>query len=239
MDNEISHVDIRGIQFKLKTYNRSLKLCARMNYEIENMDFIDMIPKGEILYDLGACEGRFSIYAAKKGIETYAFEPDQYNYSVLEENIQLNQLESKLSSFKVGVGDKNDIVKMMIGQPWSGGHQKVVQYENYTRTDLQFDFVESTKIKLVVLDDFIIERQLPIPNYMKVDIDGSELPFLSGAKKTLSHSLMKGIIFELSIVDNNFDMIIDLLQELSFEEIKRIPVPNENNLYNFIFSKKK
>lgn len=34
-----SEVEVRGVHFKLMTYTRSLELCARMNYETENLDF--------------------------------------------------------------------------------------------------------------------------------------------------------------------------------------------------------
>ncbi|HMK07007.1 MAG TPA: hypothetical protein VK476_05710, partial [Flavobacterium sp.] len=66
----LKHTDValRGTNFKLMTYTRSLELCSRMNYETENLDFIDLIEGGKVMYDLGACEGRFSIYAAMKGI---------------------------------------------------------------------------------------------------------------------------------------------------------------------------
>lgn len=48
----------------------------------------------DILFDLGACEGRFTVYAGCKNLKTYSFEPDCYNYYVLEENIKLNNLEN-------------------------------------------------------------------------------------------------------------------------------------------------
>ena len=59
-----TEVDVRGSTLNLMTYTRSLKLCAKMNYETENLDFIDGMKQGEVLFDLGACEGRYSIYAA-------------------------------------------------------------------------------------------------------------------------------------------------------------------------------
>lgn len=45
MEENLKHteVEVRGIHFKLMTYTRSLELCARMNYEPENLDFIDII----------------------------------------------------------------------------------------------------------------------------------------------------------------------------------------------------
>jgi|GEM_PF-1303558 len=230
-------ISVRGISYKLMTYTRSLELCAKMNYETENLDFIDTIPKGEVLYDLGACEGRFSIYACKKGVKVISFEPEEKNFHVFSQNLMLNEIgKDQILPFKAGVGAQDGEANMQIGQPWEGGHQKIVTHGEI-RNDLSFDFVENQKIKIMALDSFIDAYKYPIPNYLKVDIDGSEIPFLQGAERTLKNKLLKGIIFELSTVDSNFDIILNFLKKQGFIEISRFQIPNEPNLYNIIFKR--
>ena len=227
-------VNVRGIDFKLMTYTRSLELCARMNYETENLDFIDTMLPGEVMYDLGACEGRFSIYAAMKGIRVFSFEPEQKNYLVFSQNVALNAIEeNRLKAINAGVGAKNGKAVMNIGQPWEGGHQKVVKHDEI-RNDLDFNFVENQEINIVSIDAFVSEGN-PTPDYLKVDIDGSEMPFLNGAVATLQSKNLKGIIFELNETDPNFNAIIQLLGNYRFKESKRYSVPNEPDLYNIIF----
>ena len=146
-----TNVNVRGIEFQLMTYTNSLELCARMNYEVENLDFIDMMSPKDVMYDLGACEGRFSIYAAKKGIHVVAFEPERKNYSVLSQNLELNNLDSTLiKTINAGIGAKNGKAIMKIGQPWEGGHQKVVDH-NDVREDLNFNFVEEQIVDILSL----------------------------------------------------------------------------------------
>jgi hypothetical protein len=52
MENEskITEVKVRGISFKLFTFNRSLELCARMNYEAENLDLIDSLIENDVFF---------------------------------------------------------------------------------------------------------------------------------------------------------------------------------------------
>jgi len=236
----LTHSDIalRGVNFKLMTYTRSLELCARMNYETENLDFIDAIEAGNVLYDLGACEGRFSIYAAQKGIRVIAFEPEAKNFHVFSQNIALNEIAAdRLTAVNAGVGAKNGKAIINIGQPWEGGHQKVVEHSEI-RHDLNFNFVDKQEITLVSLDSFIAEGNYPKPDYLKIDIDGSEMPFLEGAIQTLQLAKLKGIIFELSETDSNFANIIAIFGHYGFTEDQRVNVPNEPNLYNILFSKK-
>jgi FkbM family methyltransferase len=233
-----SEVAVRGISFKLMTYTRSLELCARMNYETENLDFIDTINPNEVLYDLGACEGRFSIYAALKGVRVISFEPEAKNFLVFSQNIVINAIgEDRLKAINAGVGAKNGNAIINIGQPWEGGHQKVVEHGEI-RNDLNFNFVENQEIKLFSIDSFVEKENYPPPNYLKIDIDGSEMPFLIGATKTLKSKELKGIIFELNESDPNFLNIITLLSANGFVEHKRFNVPNEVNLFNILFEKR-
>lgn len=239
MEENLKYVDVvvRGINFKLMTYTRSLELCSRMNYETENLDFIDSIQRDEVMYDLGACEGRFSIYAAKKGVRVISFEPESKNFSVFSQNIELNNIgEDRLKAFNYGVGEKKGKAIIKIGQPWEGGHQKVVDHGEI-RNDLNFNFIENQTINLTSIDAFVEEEVCLPPNYLKIDIDGSEMPFLLGATNTLKSKDLKGIIFELNDLDPNFMNIISILNKNGFFEEKRFNVPNEPNLFNIIFLK--
>ena len=229
--------EIRGVQMNLLASNRSLDLCSQMNYETENLDFIDHAEKGAIFYDLGACEGRFSVYAAKKELKVLAFEPEKRNFGALTKNYELNfSKESNLTIFNMGVGSENEEIDMLIGQPWEGGHLKVVENENI-RQDLNFEVKEKQKVKIVRLDDIIQNENLPIPNYLKIDVDGSEVSFLGGASKTLENDSLKKILFELDVADENFFFIFSKLTSYGFKEISRHMIPNEETLYNIIFSK--
>lgn len=232
----ITNINIRKIEFKLHTYNRSLELCARMNYEVENLDFIDSIEPGSNFYDLGACEGRFSIYAALKGLNVFSFEPNKKNYKVLIENIKINNLEDKIKVFNVGLGEKNHKGILQIGQPWEGGHQKVIK-NDFVREDLNFDFVENEEVDIVSIDSFVEKMNLPKPNALKIDIDGSEVSFLMGAKNTLKCTELSKIIFELDKDDKHYDRIVEQLSQNNFLLKKYFTVPNEKSLFNIIFEK--
>jgi len=235
---KFSDVIVREVQFKLMTYTRSLELCARMNYETENLDFIDMIKPGEVLFDLGACEGRFSIYAALKGVRVISFEPEAKNFLVFSQNVSLNKIGvDSLKAINAGVGASNGKAVINIGQPWEGGHQKVVEHGEI-RNDLNFNFIDKQEIQLVSIDSLVRDQEIPVPDYLKIDIDGSEILFLKGAVETLKSKNLKGIIFELNEVDPNFENIISILDTNGFVESERYSVPNEPSLFNIIFKRK-
>ena len=189
-----------------------------------------------VFYNLGACEGRFTVYSGKKNIKTYAFEPDCYNFSVLEENIKINELQNNVFVFKYAISDVNKELYLLKNQPWEGGHCKVL--ENGERVELFKKCKEKELVKAVRIDDFIINNNLPYPDYIKVDVDGNEINFIEGADKTLNY--VKKIHIELT--DDNKEIIIDKLSkyQLKIEKIYDIFCPKNKKyvgLYNYVFSK--
>jgi Methyltransferase FkbM domain len=95
---------------------------------------------------------------------------------------------------------------------------------------------EKEIVSVVRLDDFIESNELDFPDYLKVDIDGSEFAFIKGAQNTLKSKKLKKIIFELEIRDQHFNDIISNLLDNGFKEEARFVVPNEPFLYNIVFT---
>jgi FkbM family methyltransferase len=221
---------VRGIDLRFVGYTRALELCARMNRENEVLDFIDEIDAGTVLYDIGACEGRFAIYAALRGIRCWAFEPEALNFQALMENIELNgdQTQRLLTPLRFAVGENCHAGKIKVAQPWAGGHQRVIA--KTSRVDLDLDFTSEQDVQVVSLDDFITAHNLPQPNYLKIDIDGSELPFVKGAMATLRAPTIKGVMFELHDRDENYEKILSLLECCGLAAIRRYEI--DSHLFN-------
>lgn len=225
---------VRGVPMTFVGYTRALELCARMNYETEVLDFIDEIPAGSVLYDLGACEGRFSLYAALRGVRCYAFEPESRNYEAMLRNIEQNPVKDKFFPLQLAVGSQHQTSELKIAQPWAGGHQKVVASAP-SRVDLDFNFTERQVIQVVNLDQWIRETGTPKPDYLKVDVDGSELPFIEGAAQTLADPNLKAVIFELSERDPSYSKVVDALKGHGLVLSARYDIINEPQLYNIVF----
>lgn len=226
---------VRGIDVRLVGYTRALELCARMNRETEVLDFIDEMQAGSVLYDLGACEGRFAIYAALRGIRCYAFEPEALNFQALVENRELNgkMVGRLLMPLKYAVGERTHRSRIRIGQPWAGGHHRVLA--GVERVDLNFEFTADQEVEVVSLDEFMTERGLPAPDYLKVDVDGSELSFIKGAVLTLRSKILKGVMFELQSQDESYDQIMSFMASCNFVPFMRFEV--EPSLFNIWFKR--
>jgi FkbM family methyltransferase len=231
----IVEADVRGVPLKLVGYTRALELCARMNRELEVLDFIDQAPAGAAFYDLGACEGRFALYAALRGVRVYAFEPEALNHQALTENIALNadRLEGRLVPFNCAVGETTHTGALKVAQPWAGGHQRVLAGAG--RIDLDFDFTAEQTVEVVCLDDLVDKQGLPQPEYLKIDIDGSEVAFMKGAAATLRSPALKAVMFELQTEDGDFADIVRGLAEAGLVEVSRHEI--HPDLFNIWFAR--
>lgn len=208
---------------ELKHNNTNFKLSNECKNwfslpEKDVYDFIDLINiDTDIFYDLGAAEGRFTVYSQVKGIKTYSFEPDCYNYEVLENNVNNNINKNNVKIYKVAISDVNKKLYLLKQQPFKGGHLKIL--ENGERIST-IDIKEKEEVNAVILDDFIEKNNLPYPTHIKVDIDGNELNFIKSSKKVLTHT--KYIHIELTT--KNKDIILDELNKYGFKILKEIDI---------------
>lgn len=231
---------IRNSKIIFYTPNQALKLCSLMNRETEILDEIDKLKKTDIFYDIGACEGRFSLYAASKNIASLAFEPEKQNFRILKKNIELNNFKKKIRAFQIAISSSQRNGVLLIGQVWPGGHWKKLKDSKH-RPDLEFKIRKTQPVKIYSLDNIIKNKKLPIPRLLKIDADGSEISILQGALNVLKSKELKTIIIEFFIsrktYASNIESMISRLKKLGFLFKYRKKI--ENNLYNYIFTKQK
>ncbi|MGE3314564.1 MAG: FkbM family methyltransferase, partial [Planctomycetaceae bacterium] len=91
-------------------------------------------------------------------------------------------------------------------------------------------------VDVVALDEFIAANRLPSPDFLKVDVDGSELAFLDGAQQTLARPELRAMIFELCKGDEGYPIAIERLAAAELHASEEYVV--EPGLYNVVFSRR-
>jgi len=113
-----------GLRFKFVIPNTLIKwrIKSFSTKEPETLEWIDTLPEGSILWDIGANIGLYSIYAAqKKNCRVYAFEPSVFNLELLARNIYLNKLSNKICIVPFALSDGLSISSMrMTSTEWGG-----------------------------------------------------------------------------------------------------------------------
>jgi FkbM family methyltransferase len=205
-----------------------------MNRELEVLDFVDAMQPESILVDAGACEGRFTLYAAMRGHRVYAFEPERMNYAALLTNLDANAPGVKSRAIPINVALSNYVGEgdLRIGQPWAGGHHRSLE-QGPGRKDMEFKTIETQSVVVRTLDSMIESGMLPQPDYLKVDVDGSEVPFVEGSRHCLKNPRLVAVMFELHEKDASYAVVHDDLIRDGFTVHSRTVV--EPGLFNIWF----
>jgi len=205
-------------------------------------EYVESIPKFSNFYDLGACVGTYSILAFSKEINTFCFEVDKVNYDALVENIDnyvIDNLDkenySDLDSFNIGISDKEGEIELRIGQPEIGGHHKTLNLDSFCGHPNAKEHNKIVKVQVDSLDNLIKKHQLPNPDHIKVDIDGSEYAFILGAKESLSKA--KSIIIELYDQSEYFNKIVEILEKDHMFKLYKTGIDLEPGLRDYWFKK--
>lgn len=131
------------------------------------------IQKNDTVIDIGAHIGTFTVYAAKlanKG-KVYSFEPHPENFTLLERNCKLNNLEN-VKLFKYGVyGEK-------------GRAGLFIDGENTGRHSIYKESREFISIECITLKDIFDANEIQFCDFLKLDCEGTEYDILFNTPKS-------------------------------------------------------
>lgn len=167
------------------------------------IEWINSMKPGEVLFDVGANVGGYTVWAGSKGVTTYAFEPEAENYTLLVRNMALNNLEP--NAYCVAISDKTQFGTLNLSQAGVGG-------SCHTFGEPHFKSLHQGCYGVTL--DGLVESGLPQPDHIKIDVDGLESNVVAGAKKTLQK--VKSVLIEINTNSSIHTDIVQHLQSLGF-----------------------
>ncbi len=207
-------------------------------FEKEYVDlFYSTINSGDIVLDIGANVGYFTLIAAKKvGSEgkVYAFEPVERNYKRLERNLEINDTRN-VKTFNFGLSDREEVLPMVI--PEGNFGESTIGEKNFTAlVKGQKTKNRRIKAKFFAFDYFNRIEEISNVNVIKVDVEGAELKVLNGMKKFLAINnpvLFIEIVPEM-IEQNggNVGELVQLFKDVKFTSIYNFSQKKALNLKN-------
>jgi len=178
--------EVAGIKFKYDKDNRLIN--KRMNTfftkEPKTLEWINSFKKNEILVDIGANIGVYTLYAAKKGITVHAFEPHAGNFAELVTNIYINEFNN-VKAYPFAVMDKNSVDELAM--------LSIVPAQSHN------DFgMEDERVKHYVAG-FKLDYTRVKPHHIKIDVDGLEAKVIAGMNTSLEN--VKTMLVEVTTTD--------------------------------------
>lgn len=147
---------------------------------------------GDVVFDVGAHLGLYSVLLSQavgsKG-QAILFEPEPRAYRRLLENLQLNEV-TNATVFDCALGTEEREVVLSADPHLGSGTSSVM-------TGCQDTPGSLTRVRMVVGDQFIVERRLACPTIVKVDVEGMEYEVLSGMATTLGRRECRLLLCEV------------------------------------------
>jgi len=207
----ISLTGDRKLLFFCPSYDALFRAEEFFVKEPETLRWIDSFQDEDVLWDIGANVGVYSMYAASKGIKVCAFEPSFSNYWVLNKNIELNRLANRVSAYCIAIAESLQIGSFNMGDTNAGG--ACYQFNKNQLGEFNYPGLGRTNVVFhqamvgFSIDEFIKIFNPLFPSHIKIDIDGNERNLVKGAVETLCDKRLKSVSIELDdsvIADVNY-----------------------------------
>lgn len=183
-----------GKSILLSCPSRKAHFRARtlLSKEPDTIEWLKEMGEGDVLWDIGANVGVYSLFAAAHGIKVFAFEPESRNYALLQRNVYLNGFHSDVHVLPIAFGKTTSIAEMKLSAHEIGGSGHSVTSSKGDHSDL-IQSVISYK-----MSDFVRDFDSVSPTHIKIDVDGNEVDILEHADQVLAASSLCSVIVEIN-----------------------------------------
>jgi len=211
VDHRIHYDVVNGIKINNPPDNRIIqKRIWRHNIkEPKTLEWISKFNKGEVLIDVGANIGQYTLEAANIGCTVHAFEPQALSFAELITNVYLNEFNN-VYCYPFGISDKDGVFDLALSGFIPGESQNNIEGEGVAKHKIQTYSLDSLDISC---------------DHIKIDIDGLEDLVVKGMQETLGKQRLKTILIEVEkystiepILAAGFEIDKDYTFELSSKE---------------------
>ena len=198
---ETTNITINNTNIVFYTPNVTCEKRARsiLKKEPYTIKWLDSFNEGEVLLDIGANVGVYSLYGAIiKQVNVFAFEPESQNFAILNKNIVLNKINNKIISYPIALSNTNEYTHLFLSKFDSGSShhsikEKIVNNNVYRKKTTCY----KQGSVCATIDTLIELNFIPQPDYIKIDVDGSEPNVINGAVNVLKNIKLKSLLVEV------------------------------------------
>jgi FkbM family methyltransferase len=151
--------------------------------EPETLAWIDTLPPGDTLWDIGAAHGQFALYAGARGLNVVALEPKATSYGVLVEHVALNGLGERVTPLCLALSDQTGRTALHLMGMDAGGAMNALAGSTTPLGEVPPGFRQP--VFAARMDEALALYDLPRPDHLKLDVDGLEAPILEAGAECL------------------------------------------------------
>lgn len=136
------------------------------------------LPSNFVLYDVGANTGWYTMLAASlsPSSSVHSFEPLSEHTECLSESVSMNRYGNRVLIHELALSDVQGYAEILLAGSGSSLHKSFLDTAAKTR-----------KVRTETLDTYVKNEGLPLPDFIKIDVEGHEYHVLRGAATILDH----------------------------------------------------
>jgi len=159
-------------------------------YPGEYLPLLDLVnkltPQAGVVLDLGAHIGTFSLPVAAAGYQIIAIEASPRNAALLQTSVSLNRFD-RMRVIHAAVTDRGGTLEFIPHGPW--GMTSTPQLQ-------QLFGLPTVKVPGVSVDEMLSEIRQEQVHFIKIDVEGSEIPALRGMARLLASPDAPAVYYE-------------------------------------------
>lgn len=177
-------------------------------------DLLDNLTGTDVLFDIGACIGIYSLHAAPYCKQVISFEPEPAFRNHLAKNIAINMV-SNITISPYAISDRSS-TQNFFTDGVSGKSPSL----------LNDGFQHELQVDARTLDDIIENEKFEFPTIIKMDIEGAEILALRGMEKLFKICPPRLLFMELhpnylKNYNSNTDEVISIITNSNYQIIKK------------------
>jgi len=137
---------------------------------------------GKVAYDVGGFHGLMTLYFASKAAQVVTYEANAGNLHHILDNLNANGFDNVILR-NIALGNSEGLIDITFDESMAGagsGNPEVAEALAQSTASARCIRVPMTR-----LDDDVGRFKLPVPDFIKIDIEGMELPALEGMPELL------------------------------------------------------
>ena len=147
------------------------------------------------MWDIGANVGFYSLFASQfvgSSGRVLAFDTEPSCRERLRENLELNRVANvSILPFALGQKSGEHLLCVVSGQPAAGSHHLLAPGAQPGPSE------ETVVVQVLRGDEACTKHNLPIPNVIKIDVEGFELDVIKGLRSILSDPTCTTVLTEV------------------------------------------
>jgi len=185
-DGGIVKLDVSGNHIQLKCPRNKYRYLGKYEGSFQSFneypvlqDIIQESEPTDTFYDIGSNIGLYTCFVGNVSQEVVAFEPYEPNTNYTSENMQINDIDGRV--YQKALSNTQGEVEMALPSKRAGESRPAIK-SNWNES------YDTVTVDMVNGDDFVSTEMIPLPDVIKIDVEGAELKVLEGLENTLQQA---------------------------------------------------